>query len=181
MDWLNEILGLGASAASGGLFGILGAGIGAFAKYFQRRQEMEAERERRAHELMLIEAQQRTAAAETENELRIIDTKAAADLREASYQMPISVSGVHMWVNDVRSLFRPLLTAGLVAGAFWIVWLLVGRLDARDGGVLAQVIGPDEAADLVGYGIRTLIFLAATAVAWWYGERSMQPPGASSR
>lgn len=54
---MADVIGLAASAAGGGLFGMLGTAIGRVAGYFERRQEQTQERARWGHEVQLLELQ----------------------------------------------------------------------------------------------------------------------------
>ncbi len=183
MDFLGDIAGaLGGvftSAASGGLFGLLGAGVGAVAQYFQRRQEQAFKKEEWAHESHLLELNMRARAAETEQELAIVSQQGAWNgLGESLKADAAAGRNAPSWVNAVRSLFRPVLTSGLLV-LVYLVWRdLLAGLDAERS-LLSAVLSEAEVKELLRYIVFSLVFAASTAVVWWFGDRSLVPPGHS--
>ena len=75
MEWLGELIGTGASVASGGLFGLLGSVVGVFAKYKQEQQRQAWEEKQQKYELELLNMQMKQRAQETEHELAIVAQK----------------------------------------------------------------------------------------------------------
>lgn len=188
MEWLGDLLGGAASIASGGLFGLLGSLVGVGAKWLQERQRQAWERQRQAwerqkwdHETRMLELQMQARAAETEQELAIVSQQGAWDGLGASQRADAGLTGsVHTWVNDVRALFRPVLTTGLVV----LVYLLFRDLLAAlgDGGsILGAVLAEAEVKDVIRYIVFSMVFAASTAIVWWFGDRAFAPPGMKSR
>ena len=171
MEFLGSLLG---NVASGGLFGLLGSVIGVVAKYIQEKQRQAWEREKWQHELRLLELQMKAKSAETEQELSVVSSAGAWDGLRASYEAPIAVRGVHRWVNDLRSLFRPFLTVFLWVAAVVVLW---GVTTGWGSGWL----GDAESRDLVRYAVQSLVFSASTATVWWFGDRALTPPGLKHR
>lgn len=62
---MAELIGIAASAAGGGVFGVLGTALGRLAGYFERRQTIAHEEKRWQHEVQLLEMQRLADAAET--------------------------------------------------------------------------------------------------------------------
>ena len=58
---------------------------------------------------------------------------------------------------------------------------LMGALDSNDGGALTAVLPPEAAAGLLRYIVFSVVFSFSTAVAWWFGDRALTPPGAKHR
>ena len=108
-------------------------------------------------------------SAETEQELLIVQEKAASRARAQSYNLQITSGPVSRWVNDIRSLFRPALTLFLWVVVGVLMWMLLG-------GGLSGIIDAQDAIALVDYAIRSAIFAASAATVWWFGDRAMQPP-----
>lgn len=172
MDWTPLITGLGSalSVASGGIFGVLGSIVGAFAKYYQTKQEREWQKEKWKHEKDLLELQMRAKAAETEHELAIVSqTGSWAGLAE-SHRSDQAVGPVHIWVNDVRSLFRPFLTLVLWILAGWVFYHVVI-------GSLKTWISTMDIKEIIRYMVYTVFFCASSATMWWFGDRALAPPG----
>jgi transposase len=83
-------------------------------------------------------------AAETEQELAIVSQQGPRAGMTASLQTDAAISGnVRTWVNDVRSLFRPTLTVGLVALCYVVFHDLMNALANRDS-LLAPILAPGD-------------------------------------
>ncbi|MEM7047899.1 MAG: hypothetical protein AAF442_09695 [Pseudomonadota bacterium] len=166
-----------ATVASGGLFGLLGAVVGAGAKYLERKQKAAGDREERSHELALLQLETERGDRDAENELRIHQADADAAMRTGSYAMPVTVSGVPGWVNAVRSLFRPFLTLALNATAAVILVLLITSLGDDSAPIILWLSSEGPATELITYMVHSLLFAANTATVWWFGDRALTPPG----
>ncbi len=68
---MADLIGVAASAAGGGLFGLLGTALGRVAGYFENRQAQAHEERRWQHEKDLLHLQQEARAIETEAEHRL--------------------------------------------------------------------------------------------------------------
>jgi hypothetical protein len=93
--------------------------------------------------------------AETENELAIANAETAASLREASYAHDSSLGNPHRWVVDTLRMVRPVLTLFLLT--------LVGGI----------YFTTDDFAMKAGV-IESVLFMASSAVTWWFGDRSLK-------
>lgn len=174
MGFLGDVLGLGASVASGGLFGLLGSVIGAGAKYLQERQRQAWETKKWDQEARILELQMKARAAETEQELAIVSQQGAWDGLKTTVRHDAGIKNVHTWVNDLRALFRPLLTILLAVGAFLVMRNVIA-------GELVTWLSESDITDLIRYMIFTVFFTASTAVVWWFGDRALTPPGMKNR
>ena len=115
-------------------------------------------------------------AAETEQELAIVSQQGAWDGLAASQRADAAISAnVHAWVNDVRALFRPVLTAGLVALVYVMFRDLLGGL-GTERSILGAVLAEAEVQEVLRYVIYSMVFAASTAVVWWFGDRAFTPP-----
>lgn len=148
------VLGLGASALSGGIFGVVGTALGRLGGFFERKQTFAQERARWAHEIQLQELTARTKAAETEAEHRLIDTQGAWQALSASYEAEARIGESYAWVNAVRALTRPVLTLFL-----WIAALIIFWNTAHTDGAHAAFV-------------ETVTFAATAATLWWFGDRA---------
>ncbi|MEM6412512.1 MAG: hypothetical protein AAF683_13360, partial [Pseudomonadota bacterium] len=81
---MDDVLGVAASAASGGLFGLVGTALGRVATFFERRQEQAHERARWAHEGELLQLQMQANREETEAEIALAETAGSWDGLRAS-------------------------------------------------------------------------------------------------
>ncbi len=148
----DELINLGLSAATGGIFGVLGTALGRVAAFFERKQGFEQERERWGHELQLHELQMKAKAQETEMELVIAAQQGSwAGLTE-SLKADAAIGQGSQWVINLLRLVRPSLTL--------LLWLITAWIFAvtQDGAIV-------EAA----------VFAATAATLWWFGDRAPKP------
>lgn len=162
---------------TGGIFGMFGSLLSFGAKYFQAKQDQEFKREDRQHEKDLIELNMKSQSHETEMELAIEAQKGSYLGLGASILADSKTKESWKWVNAVRSLFRPLLTAGLLTISFLIFRDL---MDAMDGEGLLS-FDKQEARELLVYIVNSIVFCTTTAIVWWFGERAFTPPGAKNK
>ena len=176
MGVIMDILGLGASVASGGLFGLIGSIIGVGAKYFQEKQRQAWEEKKWAQEQAMFELNMQAKAAETEQELAIVSQEGSWRGLEASHEAAASVKNVHTFVNDIRALFRPALTIMLWVISAWIFSKIVsGSVDAWLTGKSPQIVS------LVEYMVFSTYFATGTATVWWFGDRALTPASMKNR
>lgn len=166
-----DALSVGASAAAGGLFGVIGAALGRVVGVFERREAYKHERAEWAHTERLHELQMKAGAAETENELAVVAAQGSyAGLTESLATDAASAGTSYRWVEAVRALVRPTLTP-LLWLLYLAVFLRVTRADAR------IFLSAETADDLVAYFVSNVAFAATAATLWWFGDRAPRPKG----
>jgi hypothetical protein len=148
---MGDLIGLAASAAGGGVFGLIGTVIGRIAGLFERRQENAQEQARWKHEAALIELQMKARASELAGQESLAQTAGAWRGLAASVAADAAIGDSYRWVNAARALTRPLLTLLL-----WLITLLVWS-----GAAAEQKAGIVE----------TATFAATAATLWWFGDR----------
>ena len=171
---IAEILGLGAAAASGGLFGVAGAALGGWMKWKERAQRTIEEAAQREHEIKLIEMK-----------LRVRSQEGSWAALGVTHKSEIALNGQenYKWVVAIKSLFRPLLTLVLWALVYLqLSIILTGSMQeylklAGDGTILSR----EELLSLVRYVIYSTVFSATTATTWWFGERALSLPEMKNR
>ena len=162
MEFFTSIVGAGANAMSGGIFGLVGSLFGGVFKYFQRKQDQSFKKEEWNHELELQESNRKSAQLQTDNELEIVAQAGSYKGLNASIRAQGKVPESYTIVNAIRSLFRPFLTTGLVVlTAFFYHYT------------------QDE--DLREYIIQSMVFCASTSIVWWFGDRAFAPPGMKNK
>lgn len=182
MEWTSLISGITASAAGGGIFGLLGSAVGGIFKYFQTRQQQKFEKEKWIHELALLDREQKREREEDEHELAVISQQGAWAGLSASISADSSGGETYKWVNAVKALYRPVLTTGLVVIAYLIFKDFMTLLEAAtETSVLAKVFTFEQARAIIVYDVNSLVFAASTAVVWWFGDRAFAPPGMKNR
>nr|WP_070958801.1 hypothetical protein [Hyphomonas sp. Mor2] len=149
---MTDLVGIAASAAGGGVFGVLGTALGRVAAYFERRQSIAHEERRWHHEVKLLEMQRLAAAAESEAELALEHAEGRWAGLQASLNADAAVRSSYKWVDAIRGLTRPLLTL-LLWSITTLIWF---------------------SADLANRGniTETATFAATAATLWWFGDRS---------
>ena len=148
---MADIIGLAASAAGGGVFGLMGTVIGRIAGFFERRQENVHEQARWTHEAALIDLQMKARASELAGQESLAQTSGAWQGLAASLEAEASIGESYRWVNAVRALTRPLLTL--------LLWLITG------------LVYLGAAADARAGIVETTTFAATAATLWWFGDR----------
>jgi len=149
---MDDVLGIAASAAGGGLFGLLGTALGRVAGFFEKRQTIAHEERRWAHETTLLERQREAAAQATEAALAMTRTEGSWSGLQASLAAEAAIGDSYKWVNAARALTRPVLTL-LLWGIASTIWFSAD-LAERDS------------------IIETVTFAATAATLWWFGDRS---------
>jgi len=148
---MADIVGLAASAAGGGVFGLVGTALGRIAGFFERRQEHAHQRARWLHESDLLKLQMAARAEETEGEIALAESAGSWDGLKASMLAEASIGASYPWVKAVRGLTRPALTL--------LLWLIAATIFlASDADGQRQIT-------------ETATFAATAATLWWFGDR----------
>lgn len=149
---MADLIGVAASAAGGGLFGLFGTALGRLAGFFEKRQTIAHEERRWLHEVKLLELQQSAASQETEAELAIARTEGSWAGLEASLNAEGAIAASYRWVDAIRALTRPILTL-LLWGITLAIWF------GAETGSQSNIT-------------ETATFAATAATLWWFGDRS---------
>lgn len=149
---MSELLGLAASAAGGGLFGLIGTGLGRIAGFFERAQANRHDIARWAHEKDLLDLHMRARREETEAELALTDARGSWEGLAASYEAEGGIGESYPWVEAVRALTRPVLTV--------LLWVIATAIYLQADAAGRQGI------------IETATFAATAATLWWFGDRA---------
>ena len=175
MDFLGA-LGSAVTGLAGG--GFLGAIMGIGSKFLQERQRQQWEEKKWTHELKLMELQSQARASETEAEIQIVREEGSWMALRQSMQMDQAVVGserLSVWVLNVRSLWRPMLTLVLAGLVLWIWISLTGMLRGEE--TVLNFLSPEAVVGLLSYVVYSVVFAASTAALWWFGDRALSPPG----
>ena len=154
MDILGSLVGTGASALGGGLFGLLGNVASKVIGLFEAKQQFAQKKEEWGHEERLLDMQVKAKAAETEQELAVTAASGSWGGLTESLKAEGSVGASYPWVNAVRALVRPALTLGLAS-------FLCAAFFAMTPGDIDRAYVADS-----------LVFAAVTAIVWWFGDRA---------
>lgn len=185
MEWLASIFSGGTSAIFGGVLGAIG---GVFQKWMDYRQQIKLaelqsiERNKeRTHDLAVMDREavqaEKLAVIKTDGEIRVADLSAlqesiknegAGATWSSAWAGKLSglwanIAGMCLVVVDmVRGLTRPGITLGLV--------LLVAYMFVRVSEISGNMT-QEQAFEICQDITNMTLFLAATAVSWWFGSR----------
>lgn len=148
---MSDLIGLTASAAGGGIFGLLGTALGRVAGYFERRQEHAHAREGWHHELQRLQLQRQAQAEAADAERALAETTGSWAGLKASIDADAAIGSSYRWVSAVRGLTRPALT--------FLLW----------GIAIVIFMGADAAGRQTI--TETATFAATAATLWWFGDR----------
>ena len=154
MDILGTLVGTGASALGGGLFGLLGNVASKVIGIFEAKQAFVQKKEEWGHEERLLDMQVKAKAAESEQELAVTAASGSWGGLGESLKAETSIGATYPWVNAVRALVRPALTLGLAS-------FLCAAFFAMTPGDIDRAYVADS-----------LVFAAVTAIVWWFGDRA---------
>jgi len=184
MDGIGELLGLGASVASGGLFGFLSAGVGAIGKFFQAKEAHKQKIELMEWDIRMFDKQMESKKLETEMEIAVTSSEGAwTGLHDSILADKALAKNSPEWVNGIKSLFRPFLTTALTGSSVWMI-VMVWDSVMNSGGEessLVVLFTEAEIKDLLKYMIYSLFFATTTSIVWWFGDRAFAPPHLKNR
>ncbi len=181
MDSFLELLGAGASVASGGIFGVAGSLIGAWFKKTERDADRAWQAKKWDYEERMMDKQIQVGQAETENEIAIAGAVGSWQGLNTSIQADsVGSKGCSIWATNIKTLFRPFLTLTLWVLAAWVFGEMMAAM-VTENHPLAKLFSVEEMKEILKYMVYTVFFCASTATMWWYGERSLSPPATKHR
>lgn len=154
MGIVGDLLGMGTSAMSGGLFGLVGNIATKAFGYFEAKQAFTQKQAEWGHETELLKLQMQAKADETEQEIHVAESQGSWSGLTTSVAAEAAVGASYPWVNAVRALVRPVLTVGLTS------FLSVAFFAMAPGDIDRSYV-----AD-------SLVFVAVTSIVWWFGDRA---------
>lgn len=169
MQWLADAAAMIGSAGAGGLFGLIGAGLSQAVKYFQTKQEQKFKKEEWQHQKDMVRLQ-----------MEVASQKGSWEGLKESIKADAVVVDTYRWVNAIKSLYRPILTTGLVVISYKIFETILAGLAGKET-VLGDIFSGQELKEIMRYIVYSLIFATSTAIVWWFSERAFQPPGFKNR
>jgi len=171
---MSMLVELAANIFSGGITGLIGAGITAFVEF--KKQKLMFDHEVKMTELdqitmkMEIEGTLRVAEVEAEAAVNVADSQALAQSYEAdkaSYTAPEARVGfMFRFVDFIRGMIRPLITVYLAV----IVTVLYFSLKEALGDV--SNLDPNDLIGLYREVVLSIIYVTTTVILWWFGTRN---------
>lgn len=171
MEWLSSLFNIGATAASGGILGIVGGLGSSVVKYFHQKQENKEKAAQHERDKELL--QMKNDGAVTEKSWDAMITSQQADIGQTGTLASIA--------TFIKTLYRIVLTSALIACVYWIFLDFLGAISGGEGSDLSKVFDPKELKDILRYIVNSITFTACTAAMWWFSERAFAPPGMKNR
>lgn len=162
LDNILDLAGAALSAGSGGLFGLIGSGIGAWFK----RKQLAADRE---FEMAMLD-----------KKMAMASTGGSWDALSESLRADAMGPNAPGWAVGIKALFRPFLTIMLWLLAAWTFREMLSAM-VEPGHPLATALSATEMKDIIRYMIYSIFFSAVTAGVWWFGDRAFSPPNLKHR
>ena len=159
MELLNTIGGGAVGAVMGALGSAANRGVGLLELRERRKDRAQEIAHERAMAQMAqtsksLEALQAQKLAQVQGSYAGLNASIEADRPEESYR----------WVAAVRSLTRPVLTL--------LLWILFAVMLVF---VYPSASASDGSTQMIASSLETISFSAATALAWWFGDRAPRP------
>jgi len=141
---------------TGGATGIFGSIIGKVFGFIDGWQQEKKAKNEHARTMEMARLQQELRAKEYESERGIIEAEQAGQAKTASYGHDMSIGISYPWVAAILRLVRPILTMALI-GLMLFIYVRISDLAQQEA------------------IIQSVIYMASTAVLWWFGDRAMRP------
>tara|TARA_Y100001951_G_C11277779_1_gene263129 strand:- start:487 stop:942 length:456 start_codon:yes stop_codon:yes gene_type:complete len=145
-----------ASVLTGGATGIIGSLIGTVGRFFEKKQQLKEMTLQFDQEYKLQELQISSHREEAESERAIAELQAESEIKTASYAHDASYGITTLTIASILRFVRPVLTFLLLAFTVYIFWEV------------------SENPSIVHELSNQIMFLTTTAVAWWFGDRSLR-------
>ena len=155
---MSEVLNTLGSAATGGLFGIVGVALGRVAGYFERKQTFQQEEKRWSHDVEMQKLGMDADAQKAKIALEMAAQKGSWDGLKASIQADANIGAASLWVINILRLVRPVLTL--------MLWLIT-----------AWIFSKTQDASIAN----SAVFAATASTLWWFGDRAPKPDLGAAR
>lgn len=181
MSFLGGALGVVTSIMSGGLTGILGAGLQRFADFKNKQQDIEILKLKGSQDLAMRELDGKLMNQEWANRLQVtsVEAEARKDVADSEafkaamwkepdrYSAKGTQSGWLVALDVFRGIIRPGLTLYLCA-LTTMMYLECQALIKTYG----MVMDSNQVFDIYSLIINTVLYLTTTAVLFWFGTRN---------
>lgn len=167
------------SLISGGATGLLGSVISNVTDYFEAKQKRKHQLEMRKLDLEEMDREYSFQKGMAEQEQNFQLEERSYDIQEKSYDHDSAayskglqiekwwLKAMLVFVDFVRGLVRPALTIFLI----WLVWDTRHEVQAVIDAAGMSAISPEKAMATYTMVIDMILYMASTAMAWWFGTR----------
>ena len=172
----------------GGITGLVGSAVTAFFEYKQKKIDLQREIETKKLDIQLAEKEHEFALAKTSIEAESEMEQAAEQTLQASYAhdrpayftpfagviekypfLGIPFAILFALIDALRGLIRPSMTLYMVI-LVTVMYLQGVRLLEAQG---YEALAADAASLFVARIIDLVVYLTATIMAWWFGDRAI--------
>ncbi len=166
---LGTLLG---AISGGGIIGIFGS---LATQFLKNRREAQAHRN-----AMEIREQHRL---DKEMDIKVAHAQGSWDGLKESQKTAQAISmNSHKWSNDIKNLYRPFFTTMLWILAYFIFRdltdaMTLTAIEELENTKFAKFFTPAEVSEMVKYIVKSTVFMASMAGAWWFGDRAQAPAG----
>lgn len=175
---MGFLTGLLDSGVLGGVTGLIGSGLTAFASYKQAKLEKEFQVKQAELDMDMVRLEGEVAVkvqeSKTAAEIDIAEMKAfetSQQLGNVSMFDKSYMDNLPSWaatvislmlagVDVLRGVIRPVLTIYLTAASTWLVWLTY-KINSQAFGLEVNTI------------VSTITYLTVTSVTWWFADRRL--------
>lgn len=186
MSFIDLVGTAASSILGGGLTGILGVAVQRFADFKNKKLDIEASREKYAHEVAMkkadaeIMAQEwaartKVAEVETAGKIDVADSQAFAAsfaMEPQRYSTEVKPSVGQSWVFVILDFIRGIIRPGL--SIYLCVLTTLVYLQAKET-LKNDPLDPKDQAEIMKLIIGTVLYLTTTCVLHYYGTRNKQP------
>lgn len=177
LEFLGDALG---AIASGGITGVLGAGISLFGEW--KKQQMVFAHEEKMEELRqdAMQVQIEVIQKQTESAIHVSEMEAFTQSQkndEASYSKGQDLSTGQKWlmvfVDFLRGMIRPSMTIYMTVLTTILYLQIMDLVGGMEG-----VVSKTDALNLASQIILVILYITTTVILWWFGTRQklVQPP-----
>jgi len=148
-----------AQLIAGPILGLVGSWVGSIFKYFEKKQDLEAQKLRQDHEVALTRMNLEARGKEMENEAWLAQISATAEMLKGSYDHDASYGPVSRTAAVYLRWVRPGLTFLLLV-LVAVMFFFAGDQYRIEGLSIQERI------------VVSTLMMAEAAVTWWFADRT---------
>lgn len=160
------------SLFSGGITGVLGSIVTNVADFLEQRRKNQHELELRKLDIQEMEKEYEYRKDVTAQKTQAASQQTSYDHDSRSYTSDIKLKSGWLklpliFVDFIRGMVRPALTIFLIV----LVWMTFNKVQGVIDAAGMEAISLDKAMSIYAEVIDMILYLASTAVTWWFGTR----------
>ena len=157
---------------SGGVTGLIGSVVSNITDYFEQRRKNEHEKELRKLDIQEMQQEYKARKQITVQKTDADTMQASYEHDSRSYSKGLDIKSAWLKVmlvfgDFVRAMVRPVLTAFLI----WLVWDTRQEVQMIIDQAGLDALSPEKAIGIYTAVVEMILFLASTAITWWFGTR----------